>query len=606
MDAKAHELLKVLGFNRQLFAPLYQRPYVWEKDKQWKPLWEDIRKIADKLLSGDNDPQPHFLGAVVLEQLKVSVDKPDARSMIDGQQRLTTLQILLTAIKDICNENPDYERYKKIAESLLFNQNVIKEEDRFKVWPTNIDRNMYQIIMNCNTLENARDKIATENLNVNSRIAQAYFYFYPTLKQWIYDNNGNASKKIKALLNTIQKKLRIVVIEMGSDDNAQVIFETLNARGTPLLPSDLVKNFLFHKAQEESKSIHQLYKKFWLPFEEEDDFWRQEVKQGRLYRPRIDQFLQHYLTLMLNEEVSVRTLFAEYQKFVDKNSRKTANWFFNSLSTYAAYYNYFQKNISRESRENTFFWRLHTIDISILYPFLLGLYHKLGNKDRNQEEKIGIFIDLESYLVRRIVCGLTAKNYNRIFLNLLTFLKKEGNFTQEALRAFLLKQKGDSGRWPNDEEFKNAWIDTPIYKRISRPRLRMILLALDDGLRTSKTEYYKLSADLTVEHLLPRGWEVYWPLAKKEGETADEKIERINQRNGIKHTIGNLTFLTQSLNPAISNGPFKSKRREILKHSVINLNRFLNEADSWDEVGIKARSRKLFTVIKKTWPYPNK
>ena len=146
----------------------------------------------------------------------------------------------------------------------------------------------------------------------------------------------------------------------------------------------------------------------------------------------------------------------------------------------------------------------------------------------------------------------------------------------------MLKIEGDSGRWPDDQEFKKAWNSEPIYRSISRPRLRIILLALDSGLGTPKTESYYLREDLTVEHLLPEHWETHWPLLKKD-ESAEKRMERIQYRDLLKHNIGNLTFLTGSLNPAVSNGTFKNKKREILKHSMINLNRFLQDINEWNE-----------------------
>jgi uncharacterized protein with ParB-like and HNH nuclease domain len=585
MEANAYPLQQVLQFNRQLFAPLYQRPYVWDKDKQWVPLWTDIEKLANQLLSGVKNPKPHFLGAIVLEQRSVPVGKPDSRSIIDGQQRLTTIQLLLAAIKDICSHSTEVARYEKIAESLIFNQNVLEEEDKFKVWPTNIDRSPYEIIMGCSSPDEVQEQLKMSNGNLDSRIALAYYYFYATVLEWVTINKKLSANKIEALINAIQKKVRLVVIDMDKEDDAQVIFETLNARGTPLLPSDLVKNYLFHKAQDEGESIESIYLKYWKNFEDNYKFWRQEVRQGRLNRPRLDIFLHHYLTLMLKDDLSSKALFAEYQRFSDKDKRRKAKWFFDSFSTYSGYYEEFQNKISREDggdREKLFFYRLHVMETRTVYPLLLQLYHEYAQPYKSRNDLINILIDLESFLVRRIVCRLTTQNYNRLFLDLISHCQKNQSFSRKTIREYLLKIEGDSGRWPDDQEFKKAWNSEPIYRSISRPRLRIILLALDSGLGTPKTESYYLREDLTVEHLLPEHWETHWPLLKKD-ESAEKRMERIQYRDLLKHNIGNLTFLTGSLNPAVSNGTFKNKKREILKHSMINLNRFLQDTNEWNE-----------------------
>jgi len=391
---------------------------------------------------------------------------------------------------------------------------------------------------------------------------------------------------------------------MGHEDDAQVIFETLNARGTPLLPSDLVKNFLFHRAQEEKSDVQFLYESYWEPFEKEDEFWRGEMRQGRIKRPRIDLFLQHYLTLMKKDEVTASALFAEFQKLVDKHSNQNPEWHLRSFREHADhFYNFF--TMSREHREGEFFHRLRIMDTTTVFPFLLGLYRDLENFSDASREKVGILEDLESYLVRRMICRLTAKDYNRLFLDLLAELRKKGQFTRQSLRDFLMRQTAESRLWPTDEKFRQAWLYSPLYNTITRPRLRMLLKALDEALSSSKTENYSLRDDLTVEHILPQYWEEHWPLsALGEKETPEERIERIRRRNTLIHTIGNLTFLTKALNPAISNGPFERKKSEILKYSALNLNRFLTEIKTWDEERILKRGEEFFELACRIWPHP--
>lgn len=198
-----------------------------------------------------------------------------------------------------------------------------------------------------------------------------------------------------------------------------------------------------------------------------------------------------------------------------------------------------------------------------------------------------------------MVCQLTTKAYNCLFLDLLSALRRNG-FTSEGTRAFLSQQDSESNRWPSDVEFQDAWLNLPAYRILQRRRLRMILEALELCLYTEKTELTRFTKKLTIEHLLPQSWFSHWPLPGAN----DEKEER-NRRNSLVHTLGNLTLLTKSLNPAVSNGSWPKKRTEILKHSALNLNRSLSEFDEWEEDAILRRGKALFKAAKKVWPRPS-
>jgi hypothetical protein len=606
MKADAYDLRKIFGFDRQLFAPLFQRPYVWSKERQWEPLWNDIKTLAEQLCQGKLDLKPHFLGAVVLDQIRVPVGKPDARSIIDGQQRLTTLQIFLAAFRDICNGDPELKKLSMAAEQLMFNSDpmVESENDRLKLWPTNVDREPYRVVMTAGSPQEVRKRVAKDGVS-ESGVTKAYRYFWGEVSEWANSDGSDTKKKLEALLHTLRQKLRLVIIDMDSDDDAQIIFETLNARGTPLLPSDLVKNYLFHRAQQESADVESLYKLHWEPFDKGSDFWRREVRQGRLMRPVIDLFLQHYLSLMKNDDVSAGSLFVEFQRLAERDTSFSASDYLVSLQAHSGHFHKFF-NMPRDTREGIFFYRLKIMDTTTVFPFLLGLYQDLDDREDGQEDKIGILEDLESFLVRRMICRLTAKNYNRLFLDLLVELRSRGSFSRQSARNFLLAQTAESSRWPDDEEFKRAWLSTPFYMVLTRPRLRMVLRALDGGLCNQKTESYYLKEELTVEHIMPQHWEEHWPFQDLEGTPdAGERILRQEHRNSLTHTIGNLTLLTKSLNPFVSNGPFERKKRDILEHSALNLNRFLMNHEVWGEEGILERGNRLFEIAGSIWQYPH-
>lgn len=601
MKADPYDIKTVFTFERQLFAPLFQRPYVWNKDDQWEPLWNDVRKVAEEILKGNANCKPHFLGAVVLDQLRVPLGKPDARSIIDGQQRLTTLQLLMEAVRDLCRVHAGVEYERKQMEAHIENQNVRDPDDRFKVWPTNVDRPVYRAIMETDNPEELRARIAEVCQGKRSRLAEAYEYFHEVIHGWLKPEVVDCVPRYQALVNAIREKLRIVVIDMDENDDAQVIFETLNARGTPLLPTDLVKNYLFYQALQKQEPVEKLYVAHWETFDTDDKFWREEVGIGRLKRARIDVFLQHYLAMKKRSEVPTGELFNEYQKFSAENSGKSIEWQLAELSRHAKHFRRMCE-IEDESAEGNFFSRLNDMQTTTVYPFLLALY----DATTTEKQREPVRDVLESYLVRRMVCRLTTQGYNRIFLDMLAKLAESATFTEDAIQSFLSKQDAESTRWPDDNEVKEALLNEPLYTAITRPRLRFVLRAIDTAMQTKKTEGYTLKKGLTIEHLLPQHWEKHWPLTQGERESDDAFEERIATRNHLLHTIGNLTLLTSSLNPLVSNGAFKPKRKAILDHSAINLNRFLSEETEWDEKRIKARAAVLLRYLLKIWPHPGK
>ena len=273
MKADPYDIKTVFGFERQLFAPLFQRPYVWNEKDQWEPLWQDVKKLAQELVKGNQDGRPHFLGAVVLDQMRVPVGKPDARSIIDGQQRLTTLQLLMGAVRDLCHGHDDLVLPCRKLERLIFNDDVSHAEDRYKLWPTNVDRPVYVAIMDTTSPLALRDRMKEACPDKRTQLAEAYEYFHKVIGEWINLDEGEpAVTRCTALVNAIRDKLRLVVIDMDQHDDAQTIFETLNARGTPLLPSDLVKNYLFQQAQEAGVDVERLHRQYWERFDVDDAF----------------------------------------------------------------------------------------------------------------------------------------------------------------------------------------------------------------------------------------------------------------------------------------------------------------------------------------------
>jgi hypothetical protein len=523
----------------------------------------------------------------------------ETRQVIDGQQRLTTLQLFLAAARDVA-ESRDAMQHARAFATLVRNDLPLSKnpDEEFKIWPTNADRDAFRHTMRAGSREQVSQELKKQAAagKTNTRITHAYLFFYSAIDGWLNEADSQRPlDRLDSLYRALQSDLLFVVIDLDERDDAQIIFETLNALGTPLLPADLVKNYLFHSAQSESRPIEDLYAEYWYPFDREETFWRQEITQGRLRRPRIDIFLQHYLTLETNDEVLVPHLFTTFRDHVRRSRGETAGDHLARLAQYGAVFHDLI-NSPIDSRAGLFLRRLELLETSTAFPFLLELF---ARGQTSVAEKDEIFVHIESFLVRRVVCRLTTKNYNRLFLDLVQRLRAEGSFSADAVERFLLEQTGESGRWPDDKEFYQNWTSQPLYTALVRRRVRLILEAIDFGMFDPRTERRHADDDLTVEHLMPQSWERHWPLASH--DAAEKETAR---RNALLHTIGNLTLLTKKLNPEVSNGPWSQKRERILLYSALNLNRELMHAPFWTEEQIVERSYRLFEIARTIWPHP--
>jgi uncharacterized protein with ParB-like and HNH nuclease domain len=288
MDVNKRNVEQIFDPTSQFQAPLFQRPYVWRQQKNWQPLWESIEELASQRVSGTT-PLPRFLGTIVLDQLPTPTGTITKREIIDGQQRLTTLQLTLAAIRNLCRERANEgstraAAYRDAFTKLTNNQIPLSDDpdEQFKVFPTNSDRSHFRAVMNSETHEVVEGLIANAGEN-DALIPRCYVYFHRNTSAWLdSENEDGFALRIAALYQCIKDDLTVVVIDLDDRDDAQVIFETLNALGTPLLPADLVKNFLFHLAQAQAANVDQLYEQYWRPFDTDSTYWRKEVRQGRL------------------------------------------------------------------------------------------------------------------------------------------------------------------------------------------------------------------------------------------------------------------------------------------------------------------------------------
>lgn len=248
----------------------------------------------------------------------------DAAEIIDGQQRLTTLQIFLAAFRDIAEEMAADRLYAELVD-LTRNRHVADDShQRFKVWPTNADRSVFESVMtagSADVVQRRHPQVCEGRKKLHRpRLVEAHLFFYSTIKQFLRGSGGEPQSthsplsRLDAIFEAFRRRLQVVVIDLEDEDDPQVIFETLNARGVPLLPSDLIRNYVFLNAKRNGEDVDQLYNKLWRHYDDEpaeaaakgpEQFWKREEKQGRFKRPRLDLFFQHYLTYQTGEDVNV-------------------------------------------------------------------------------------------------------------------------------------------------------------------------------------------------------------------------------------------------------------------------------------------------------------
>ncbi|WP_280510532.1 DUF262 domain-containing protein [Nocardia farcinica] len=584
MEAHPRRLKTVFRNDVRLVVPLFQRPYVWDEDEQWAPLWEDVVDTFDR--REEDEIAPHFLGAIVLEQKRGALGSLEVREVIDGQQRLTTLQILIAALRDTYLALDVKTRWlNRLTKTLENDADFIDGPgEEFKLWPTNRDRSTYTEVMRGNYRDSTHDPALP-------RIAAAYVFFREQIDAFLARGDDDDTETVlDGLAEVLLEHLEVVVIDLGIDDNAQVIFETLNARGTALRASDLIKNALFRTLQDSGRPVDKLYEKYWEPLEMPQ--WQTDVRLGRLLRPRLDIYVGFFLTVLLHREVQSHQLFTAARTYFGSDADRAQD-FLIELARYAQIYDELDSGNIGTDTERRILTRLEIVDTQTITPILLWLFAHTDGIVRQRALEL-----LEAYVIRRAICRLTSKNYNRLFLELLRRLSTSDRSADDVIEQFLVSQDSESGLWPNDSDLHQALRDLPLYRLFKRDRLQRLLLAFEQHLTTDRTEPIPPSSKLSVEHLMPRSWQQHWELPA-DPIAAEAEEER---RAALLDTIGNLTLVTGKLNSSLSNSAWSTKREHLLAHSALTLNRSL--PTDWTTTSIERRSEMLARAATTMWPRP--
>jgi Protein of unknown function DUF262/Protein of unknown function (DUF1524) len=614
VQAQALTPAEIFGYHVRYVVPLFQRPYVWNRRDQWEPLWDDVRAVAQRLLDGPPAFRPtliapHFLGAIVVEQAPTTVGSVAVYHVIDGQQRLTTLQLLLDAARLVARDladrdldadpdadpDPDPATDVKadadLLQRLVRNDPAVRrDDDDLKVWPTLADRDAY--------------RAALADVAGAAPVAQAHAYFVEVISDWVFA--AAPAPRVAALTRALTTHLRAVVIHLDPGDNAQTIFETLNHRGAPLLAADLIKNLVFRLADARGLDVVGLYQRYWSDLD--GPFWRAYVRRGRQVVPRIDIFVNYWLVMRLAREVRTDEIFAGFRDHLDTVDERLED----TLAALARDADRYATALTDEPNDPVaaqFCYRVFdALDTGALMPVYLWLM-RWSPQRLPVEQRDRALRALESWAVRRWLCGLPTKDTTNVVLELLSDVEDAGpEVAGEVTEAFLLRQRISARVWPADQVVRKALKTAAVDGRPLRPRLRMVLEAIEDHQRTEKSEGQACERGLTVEHVMPLAWRQHW--------TGGADPATAVLRDTLVHTLGNLTLARWKLNSDLGNLPWTDgeaaaqglggtgKRSELAKHSLLRMNADLvtRNPDAWNQDAITERTATLATVIIAVWP----
>lgn len=596
-----------MSWERRYIIPTFQRDYEWTQEDQWELLADDLDAVAERLRAerhhaelanqpvakADEKVSPHFLGAIVLDRLTpLAAGGLDLRSVIDGQQRLTTLQLLIRALLDVAIEM-DSPKVRQLRRLLRNPDDVVDSpEEIHKLWPRRRDRPVW-----ADAMADAPQATASSH-----RYLAAREYFADRIRSAVEDaDDGDAA--LALLIDAALDMFRIVVIDLDDNDDAQVIFEVLNGRQTPLSSADLVKNLLFLRAEQEGvPDIEALYETHWEQFD--DDWWKTRVGRGHAARQHTNVMLSAWLTSASGEAAHPDRLYGQVRRYVTSKG-VTVPSTLTEISAFANHYRAYQGDPrEKDERVAVAYDRMRALGANTALPLLLWLREAWSTRDVADAEFRASVVAIESYLVRRAAVGANTRGYNQTFRDVLALGSKSADPANEVIDA--LAALDGSAAWPTDDEVRTAFEERRFYDNVAGYVIKLLLGGIEEQMRAASKHTEKVTIDyddLTIEHILPRDWQKHWPI---DGEGADLIVAE-QRRARYCHRIGNLTLLNGSLNSKQSNKPWPKKRPELAQFSLLRLNADLVTDpvwETWDEDTITLRSQRLADVAIKVWPRP--
>ena len=483
MDANPYPLRQILTLERRYVIPTFQRDYEWTKDGHWELLFDDLDAIAQRLggarrlaaqqgrsaAEADRDVSPHFLGAVVLDQLPSPAGGIDMRAVIDGQQRITTLQLLIRGLLDVLLEHESPRR--NMVRRLLRNPDddvVASPDELHKLWPRKRDREAWREVMQ------------DEQPEMRHPYADARAYFAGRVRDAVSAGDAEAGATLDLLVDACRDLFRLVVIDLDANDDAQVIFEVLNGRQTPLSSADLVKNLLFLRAESSSPSeIDRLYDRYWSRFD--DEWWKKEVGRGHAARRHTDLMLAAWLTATDEEPGHPDRLYGHVRRLVDRRHISIPE-LLEGIARYAEHYRSFRgERPVEDARIRTAYERLQSLGEVTVLPLVLWL----RDLQLSATTERRALVALESYMVRRAAIGANTRAYQQVFRDVLSRAKEAlgaGEPADLAVEKSLLALEAHA--WPRDEEVREAFASRRYYGVVAQYLIRLMFAGIEERLKT--------------------------------------------------------------------------------------------------------------------------
>jgi uncharacterized protein with ParB-like and HNH nuclease domain len=566
MKALETSLRNLLEGTKQFQIPLFQRPYSWNQEN-WQALWEDLISLYKKEVEGS-----YFLGPIVTESRYGTAEGISPFTVIDGQQRLTTLTLLLATLRDYIKKNkPDLQEIAdEIHEESLINR-FKKDDKHYKILPTQEDREGYKtLIQNTDNTDPEKRK---------GKIYEAYNFFYKKICNPELEDD-ETEIQCELLKTVILEKL--VFINITSDqeqDDPYLIFESLNYKGQELTQADLVRNYIFMQLPSEKRE--ELYQRKWMPIQEA---FKADLKDSGDSAKELTTAFWTFLRKD-GKSVSQKNVYKETKNYfkggaVEQNLEK--------LTRFTRYYQrirFCHRESNPELRDK--FYRLNRLDFTTSRIFLLNIYQNYENKNISLQDFLKILQYLESYFVRRLFVRIPTKSLGGVFTKLYSQIKRRGyQNLVEGLYTTLSEFEGNK-RWPNDEEFRQCFVEYHLYSSNQKDRAKMILESLEYSQNREKVD----PNNLTIEHIMPQNLKQPWK------KMLGENYDTIHKK--WLHTVGNLTLT--AYNSELSDKPFKEKK-EYLIYSNISLNRYFENVSVWNEEEIKRRAHHLADKAIEIWP----
>ena len=566
LQAGETTLNKLLNTSRQFIVPIFQRNYSWQKS-QYEQLWFDILR-ASKF----KEKQNHFIGSIVYIDMGTPAGRPQQLLLIDGQQRLTTISILLCAIKD-------YVQKFNLETKLI---NLAKIKNQFLYNSDEIDEDRYKLLLNVQDKETYIKLIDNTIFTVNkpaTNIIKCYEFFYERIEDFI-KQYGQIDEIYAGIF-----KLSLVSISLDKDsDNPQMIFESMNSTGKDLSQTDLLRNYLLMDLTPEKQT--RLYKTYWKPMEElfGEDIYKNDVN-------KFDYFIRDFLTLKSDTGhiCKINNVYENFKRYyLDNNCEKFA--VLKDLFTYAKYYACIDLLQENDDELKLYWQEFKKLDSHVVYPFLLKLYDDYSRQILIKEDFKKILQVVISYLWRRAICEIPTNSLSKTFATLYQAVDKD-DYVNSVIKAFVFKSSYK--RFPSDYEVREKLQTKDIYHF----RLRKYLL------EALENYYHKEPIDLntanyTIEHIMPQNIEHNLSWQQMLGENWQEV------HSLYLHTLGNLTIT--GYNAEMSNKSFGEKvnGESGFKHSHLKLNESIVQCDVWNKKAIQRRTNILTDIILKIWKYP--